>query len=281
MISQSDILPESDRKFQHKWDKELCTKDQQRIFHECTTETSRARILANNSKESGAWLNAFPFTSLGTLLDNQSFRIAVSLRLGIKVCVPHTCICGDEVDEMGLHGLSCRKVVARYARHAMGNDLLKRALITCKIPALLEPTGCNRSDGKKPDGLTLVNWQNGKPLVWDFTCADTLAKSYVKGNSRNPGFAAQKRESYKRTLYSNLETNFHFVPVCVETLGTWGEEGLKLIKRIGELMKNVTGEKRSTSFLIQRISVAVQKGNAAAVLGTVPSEASLEEIYYL
>ena len=118
-------------------------------------------------------------------------------------------------------------------------------------------------------------------MVWDFTCADTLAKSYVKGGSRNPGYAAQRRESHKRTLYKNLEANFHFVPVCVETLGTWGEEGLKLIKRIGELMQNVTGEKRSTSFLIQRISVAVQKGNAAAILGTVPSEASLEEIYYL
>lgn len=123
-ISQSDVLPETGRKFQHKWNMELCTKQQHRIFQDCTDETSRARILANKCKESGAWLNAFPFSSLGTLLYKQSFRIAVSLRSGIKVCVPHTCRCGDQVDEMGLHGLSCRKVIARYAIHAIANDLL-------------------------------------------------------------------------------------------------------------------------------------------------------------
>lgn len=279
--TQSDILPENERKFQHKWDTELCSKQQQRLLEKCVTDSSKARILANNCKESGAWLNAFPFSSLGTLLDDQAFRIAVSLRLGIPLCVPHTCVCGEQVDELGHHGLCCKKSGGRYARHAMTNDLLKRSLITCKIPAILEPTGCNRSDGKKPDGLTLVPWQNGKPLVWDFTCADTLARSYVNRNSKKPGSAAQTRESYKRTLYRNLEANFHFVPICVETLGTFGEDGLKLVKRIGELMRNVTGEKRSTSFLIQRISVAVQRGNAAAILGTVPSESSLDEIFYL
>jgi len=133
--------------------------------------------------------------------------------------------------------------------------------VTCKVPALLEPTGCNRVDGKKPDGLTLVPWQNGKPMVWDFTCADTLARSYVIGNTKK---AAPKRESYKLGLYQNLEQNFHIVPVCIETLSTFGESALKLIRRIGELMQNITGEKRSTSFLIQRLSVAVQRGNAAA-----------------
>ena len=205
----------------------------------------------------------------------------MSLRLGIPVCVPYTCVCGAKVDDLGHHGLRCKKSVGRYARHAMVNDLIKRALITCKIPALLEPTGCNRSDGKKPDGITLVPWKNGKPMVWDFTCADTLAASYVRKNARKPGNAAQKREGDKRWLYRNLTSNFHFVPICIETLGSIGEDGLKLIKRIGELMQNVTGEKRSTSFLLQRISVAIQRGNASAILGTVPTECNLEEIYYL
>jgi hypothetical protein len=30
-------------------------------------------------------------TSLGTFLDNQSFRISICLRLGIPMCVPHPC----------------------------------------------------------------------------------------------------------------------------------------------------------------------------------------------
>ncbi|XP_037034226.1 uncharacterized protein LOC119073006 [Bradysia coprophila] len=231
-ISQSDFPPESDRKFQHKWDLALCSRQQHDLSEKCSSVTSKARLLANIGSEAGAWLNAFPFSSLGTLLDDQSFRIAVSLRLGLPLCVPHTCVCGVQVDELGLHGLSCKYSAGRYARHAIVNDLLKRALVTSKVPAMLEPTGCNRSDDKKPDGLTLVPWHNGKPLVWDFTCADTLARSYVSGNSRKAGHAARKREAHKLWLYRNLVQNFHVVPVCIETLGTVGEAGLKLIRRI-------------------------------------------------
>ena len=32
-----------------------------------------------------------------------------------------------------------------------------------------EPTGLFRTDGKRPDGLTLVPWQSGKSLCWDVT----------------------------------------------------------------------------------------------------------------
>jgi len=42
-------------------------------------------------------------------------------------------------------------------------------------PATNEPSGINRRDGKRPDGLTLIPWQGGKPLVWDVTFANTLA----------------------------------------------------------------------------------------------------------
>lgn len=58
-----------------------------------------------------------------------------------------------------------------------------------------------------------------------------------------------------------------------------GEENIKLNKRIGELMQKVTGEKRSANFLTQRVSVAVQKGNAASILGTIPADTNLDKIY--
>ena len=34
----------------------------------------------------------------------------------------------------------------------------------------------------------------------------------------------------------------------------------------------VTGERRATEYLLQRLSVAIQRGNAASVLGTVGGE---------
>ena len=40
-----------------------------------------------------------------------------------------------------------------------------------------------------------------------------------------------------------------------------------------------TGETRSTEFLFQAISIALQQGNASCVIGTVPHSEGLEEIF--
>ena len=48
------------------------------------------------------------------------------------------------------------------------------------IPASKEPAGLCTRDGKRPAGLSLIPWQNGKPLAWDVTVGATLAESYVE-----------------------------------------------------------------------------------------------------
>ena len=70
-------------------------------------------------------------------------------------------------------------------------------------------------------------------------------------------------------------------PIAVETFGAWGPEGARLIKSIGKKIQDHTGEKRSTFFLFQSISMAIQHGNAASILGTVKPGKKLDEIYYL
>ena len=56
------------------------------------------------------------------------------------------------------------------------------------------------------------------------------------------------------------------MPVAVETLGPICSAGEKLITELGRRIANVSGDPRDTAFLFQRISIAVQRGNAAAVL---------------
>lgn len=60
----------------------------------------KARLLATSQEESGLWLSALPSTSLGLCLDNDSLRISVALRIGAKICHPHTCICGKDHQEL-------------------------------------------------------------------------------------------------------------------------------------------------------------------------------------
>jgi len=74
---------------------------------------------------------------------------------------------------------------------------------------------------------------------------------------------------------------YYFVPVAVETLFALGEEAVVLISDLGRRIAATTGEPRSSAFLFQRLSVAVQRGNAASVTGTFRPSAKMYDIFYL
>jgi hypothetical protein len=160
--------------YQSNWDKELYDLRYQRLLHSSPNIEERARLLAVSSQSASDWLHAIPIPSLGLKLDPMSLKISCGLRLGSTLCHPYQCICGANVESNGRHGLACNLQMGRRSRHGQVNDLVKRALVQAKIPAILEPSNLSRKDGNKPDGLTLTTWKAGKCLIWDFTCADTL-----------------------------------------------------------------------------------------------------------
>ena len=60
-----------------------------------------------------------------------------------------------------------------------------------------------------------------------------------------------------------------FLPVAVETAGTWNQSAVELIQEIGRRITAVTEDTRETVFLFQRLSIALQRGNAVAFLATL------------
>ena len=139
-----------------------------------------------------------------------------------------------------------------------------------QVAAMKEPLGLLTSDGKRPDGATIIPWARGKCLTWDATTPDTLAQSHLAATAVNAGAAAAKSAALKHSKYASISATHIFVPVAVETLGPWNLEGLNFIKELGRRLSRVTSDPRETSFLLQRISVAVQRGNAASFLGSLP-----------
>ena len=85
----------------------------------------------------------------------------------------------------------------------------------------MEPTGLSRSDGKRPDGVTIAPWSSGKPLVWDATCLDTFAQSHSHMSLavHSAGGIAAKAEDLKRVKYADLFSSHIFVPIAIETSG--------------------------------------------------------------
>ncbi len=71
-------------------------------------------------------------------------------------------------------------------------------------------------------------------------------------------------------MYSNLPNQYIFSPFAVETLRTFGEEALQLVSELGGRLRSTTGDARKKTWLIQRISIAIQRGNAGSVLAPIP-----------
>ena len=164
---------------------------------------ARARLLAARAKESGAWLQALPVSSLGLRMDKEVVRVALGLHLEVTLCHPHVCLhCQAQVDHQGLHGLSCCRSQGRHPRHAAINDMVRRSPSSAGVPSHLEPTSICRLDGKRPDGATVMPWKTGRVLVWDVTCSDTYAPSHISLATREAGAVAAQAEQRKLSKYA-------------------------------------------------------------------------------
>jgi len=128
------------------------------------------------------------------------------------------------------------------------------------IPALKEPSGLLRTDGKRPDGVTvtLLPWKQGKRVTWDVTVSDTLAESYVHKTSQTPGAAAEAAAERKTNKYTSLAQSCLFVSVTAETMGAINKDDMDFLSDLGrhitQYTKHITA--RAPSYIVfQRLSM--------------------------
>jgi hypothetical protein len=101
---------------------------------------------------------------------------------------------------------------------------------------------------------------------------DTLANCYVFKTSEVSGFAAEM---------AIISSNYIFKGLAFETLGPWCKETIDFINVIENRLIAESGDSKSKKFLFERISLAIQRGNAASIRGTFPDSALLSEIFAL
>ena len=96
-----------------------------------------------------------------------------------------------------------------------------------------------------------------------------MASSYAVPASVSGSNVARDAEERKRAHYSDLPENVCLEPVAVETLGGFGDSAAVFLRHLGARISEQTHNPRETTFLQQRLSVAVQRGNAACVRETL------------
>ena len=118
------------------------------------------------------------------------------------------------------------------------------------LPSMLEPRGLYRTNGKRPDGVTMIPWEMGKQLVWNVTVVDSLAPSRLnQGSLCNPGNTVTEDEACKIEKYRELIDNgYIFQPVALEAQGSLGESSGIFITRLCKMLCHSHDDQRAGCF---------------------------------
>ena len=113
--------------------------------------------------------------------------------------------------------------------------------------------------------MTLILWTRGKPFIWVVTVPEKYTASH-----QLIWMAAKKAAVNKSTKYFALAAMHSFVPVAIKTSGVWCSQFVQFIEDLGRLITAITNEPIETTYLYQRMSVTLQKGNEVAFHNTFP-----------
>ena len=64
-------------------------------------------------------------------------------------------------------------------------------------------------------------------------------------------------------------------------MGSWGADAKSFLTDVGNRVKRATENPRAMEYLRQRVSIEIQRGNAAAVIGTVENSKEWTELFLL
>jgi len=166
---------------------------------------------------SGDWLNAVPISACWVRLNDEAVRVAVGLRLDTELCQPYHCVCMWCIGRQSWIPCTILQLKSWLLPAPSFYQWFDMARF---MQGRFTTHGLLWSDDKRPDGLTLIPWRNGRCVTWEVKVADTVAPSYLSISSSCVPSAAEAAAKRKEDKYTEIACNFHFFPIAFEIFGT-------------------------------------------------------------
>ena len=235
-----------------------------------------ARLASLGLAHSGGWLSVVPSPALGLHLRAAEFTTSLRYRLGIPIYTSEgPCpACGLQCDVMGDHALDSAKRGEQIARHNLLRDLIFEAASNAALAPLKEERHLLPGTAARPGDVLIRRWADGKDAALDVTVTSPLSPSNLAAAAAHPGGALAK--AYERkirdTAQACQEQGLAFLPVAFETLGGMHQVAIGQLKKLGAALARHSGtdERETTSQLFQRVSLHLQRGNAALLTSRRP-----------
>jgi len=272
-----------DRSFRQDTDLLRSLREEAREAREKAVEQSARDLLKRCPGRSGKaleealespcsdWLAYAPLERRDLVLNRQTFRDAVALRMGVPLPdpLPEYCpSCGEAFSVS--HALKCKKggwVMKRHNQIArVWRALFKRVSDFVEPEPFVAPpinltkASTTRRVDARADILVSGLYRLLEDTYLDVFCTDTAAESYV---NRKPKSCLQEKETRKRGKYwERVEPLGSFAPLGCSVYGTLAPEAEAILTLVVKGLDKDKVEKRST---VAWERVALQVGIAKAV----------------
>jgi len=81
--------------------------------------------------------------------------------------------------------------------------------------------------------------------------------------ARRCGEVTELAAARKFQKYADIPSAYTFLPIAMETLGSMNDSAYHFFEDVGRKISEVSGDSREGSFIFQRLSVTIQRFNAA------------------
>jgi hypothetical protein len=207
------------------------------LIRDAPTQRERQRVRRVAQPHAGAFVTAVPSEEDGidTVIPPRNFRVAVALRLGIKVLPPNVkCpLCMQFIDVFGDHAACCTKTSDIVVRHNRVRNLVHRFCSEGLLAPELEKKGIlgeTAGPGRRPGDVALPLWEGGRGLAIDVAITSTFSAYNVRLEEPCEDYAlTRKHRKYDRGF---VGSRFDFSALVLETTGAINQEGENILKQI-------------------------------------------------
>ena len=133
------------------------------------------------------------------------------------------------------------------SRHNTQRDVMVATGRAAAKSVVVEHKGLLPHGQERPGDLTIADWDRQLTGVFDFTVVSPFVATALPRATVDRGHAAQQAEQRKDTKYrlACQQQNMLFVPIVVETCGTWGVLAQGVFETRSTMLSNRSGKSPS------------------------------------
>ena len=207
----------------------------------------------------------------------QEFVLAARYRLGMRVYThAGPCpACRQQSDEFGRHAMNCGGSGERIGRHHLLRDHLHQVAVAAGLGPTKEARFLIPGEDSRPADVFIPQFAAGLDAAIDVTVVNPLQRATVEGAATTAGHATTF--AYQRKVRGAGEActrqGISLMPVVVESLGGWGEEAVRVVKRLAGALARHTGQEEEDVQRHQfgKLGICLQRGNSVILAARIPA----------